>query len=87
MPLQKRVRLEEENNLIKASTRAGGQSREFANEDDTGEFLPSGDAGCVGVLPLQNSELLPQEQDRSILVTVSLTTYSDDDENQRKDGG
>ena len=64
-PLHERVRLEEENDLARASTRTGSHRREFAGEDDTREFVPA----RVGVHAPQNAELLAQKQGLESSVT------------------
>ncbi|MDP9314707.1 MAG: hypothetical protein M3R24_28175 [Chloroflexota bacterium] len=84
MPLQQGVRLDQENELAKASTSTSGQSRELAGEDDTREFLVVGDARRVAVLPLQNTGLLAQKQDLDIFVMLRSVTSPGEVEQQRE---
>ncbi len=84
VPLQQRVRFEQEDDLTEAAAGAGGQSRQFAGEDNHREFVPAGNVWCVGMLALQNAELLPQKQNLDIFVMLSPTTQPDEVEQQRE---
>ena len=74
MPLQQRVRLEQEHDVTEPGASTGGQRRQFASENDQGELLPAGNVGWLGLFALKNAELLPQEQDFDIFVSVASTT-------------
>ena len=68
MPLQERVGLKEEHDLTEPRPCAVRQPRQFAGEDEQGEFLPAGNARRTGLFPLQDAQLLAEEQDLQILV-------------------
>ncbi len=73
MPLEERVRFEQEDDLTEAAAGAGRQWCQFASEYKQDEFLPAGNARRGGLFALQNAELLPQEQDLNVLVVVSTS--------------
>ena len=60
MPLEERVRLEEEHALTKTYSCLARTSREPADVDDQGELLPAGTGWHVGLFALQNAKWLPQ---------------------------
>ncbi len=84
VPLQQRVRLEEEHDVTEPGTSTSCHRREFAGKDEQCQFLPAGNAGRVSVLPLENTELLLQEQDLDILVMLGSTVQADEVEEQRE---
>jgi hypothetical protein len=84
VPLQQRVGFEQEHDVTKLGPAAVRQVRQFTSEDDQRKFLPAGNARRVRIFTLENPQLLPQEQDFDILVVVSLTTQSDEVEQQRE---
>jgi len=49
---------------------------------DQREFLPTGQARRVGLLALENAQLLPEQYDLDILVTLAATTQPDEVEQQ-----
>ena len=73
MPLQQRVRLEQEHDLTEPSASTGGQRHQFAREDDQSQLFRAGNVGRVGLFALKDPQLLPQEQDLDILVHTSST--------------
>ncbi len=77
MPLQQRVGFEQEHDLTKPGPSAVRHGRQFAGEDEYGEFLPPRNAWCARLLPLQNAELMPEEQDLNILVMVRSSHQRD----------
>ncbi|HSH78288.1 MAG TPA: hypothetical protein VLA19_07120, partial [Herpetosiphonaceae bacterium] len=83
MPLQQRVRLEQEDDLTEAGTSTRRQCRQFAGEDDQGELLAPRNAGRVRLLPLEDAQLLAEEEDLNILVLLSLMAQPEEVEQQR----
>ena len=73
MPLQQRVRLEQEHDVTEPAASTGGQRRQFGSEHDQRELLPAGNAGRMRLFALEDTELLPQEQDLKIFVMVGST--------------
>ncbi len=51
---------------------------QFASEDDQREFLPPGNAGCARLLSLQDTQLVPQEQDLKVFVLLGSTAYPEE---------
>jgi hypothetical protein len=68
--------------VTETATGATRESRQLSSEDNQREFLPPGNPWCVGLLPLENPELLTQEQDFELLVMLSLMPQSDEVEEQ-----
>ncbi len=74
----------EPHNLTEAPAGAGGQCRQFASENEQNEFLPARDAWWLGLFALEDTELLPQEQDFEIFVMLASTTKPDEVEQERE---
>ncbi len=84
MPLQVRVGFEQEYNLTESVASIGRQSCHFTSEDEQRALLPPRNARWVGLLALENPQLLAQEKNFEVLVMVSLPAQSDEVEQQRE---
>ena len=67
-----------EHSLTERDTRTACYRREFAGEDEEWQFLPAGNARRVGVLALENAELLLKEQDLDIFIAVVVPSHQDE---------
>ena len=62
VPSEDGLRLEEQDGVLQAGSRASGQARQLGGEDLEGQLLPAGEAG-LGALALQETHLALQQED------------------------
>jgi hypothetical protein len=85
VPCEQGLRFEQQDKLAQPGAGAGRHHRQFTDKDNQGKFLPTGNARWVGLLALEDAQLLAEQQDLEILVMVGLANDSDEIEQERQD--
>jgi hypothetical protein len=87
MPFEHRVGFDQEHDLTEPRTSPVGHGGQFSCQDDERELLPARNVWRARLLPLENPQLLTEEQDLDILVDVGSTAEPDEIEQPRQSLG
>ncbi len=71
MPLQERVRLEQEQILVEPAARAGRQSGECGGRDGQDALLAAREPGRAGTPALEQAQLVPEHEDLEIRIAFA----------------
>ncbi len=75
MPFQQGLGFEQEDDLAEPRAAVVRQRRQFPGKDKQWDFLPARDAGRTGMLPLQDTQLLAQQEDLYVFVTLGSARH------------
>ena len=70
MPLEQGLGLEQEDDLTEPGASPIRPGRQFPSEDDQRELVPAGNARCTRLVPLEDAQLLPQEEDFQVFLVL-----------------